>query len=520
MTTTITLNTKDYGPTGFEVELSPKGEVLKVASSASLLPETVFRITYGDRWESAREHFQRLADNLAYRVEAAAWINDVLPEYKLLRRAFRKSSPETAPNGGADAPLYSRRATFWIAHPNARPGLFLQKKSYSGFREIASLLKTGKADAEALEPWLFSLINLLQDVQDRSMVYKLIALLSTATSSEFIFSELERPGRHPYATGLLEAAEELAFPENNKRILGLYNSLSKELGQTRNYLKVIRCLRGKDVHQILLAILHKYSSLAPEVLEALHSSGHPAPGAAIRERFDQEENLFMLDLLAELIDAEPEGIRVSLQDMNAKINTPVLNAAAPVTWPQMLWPNWTKLILNTTQEEFFKIIDHYLHTDQAWLQRNALLQLDVWVRAQVNAPSVSLPIEKRMRELVFSRYEKVYTTTLSITEQIFDQLAEPELMLDAVLAHAPTSSYRLMNVAVLKKAAKHPKLRERQLHGLRAAFSQVSSIDEIVQLERFIPYLSFLHYKLQLNSAAKRSRRNLGIPHRDSSTKW
>jgi len=110
MTATITLNTKEYGPTGFEVEIDQAGEVLSVNSAAAQLPEMVFRITYGDRWESAREHFQRLAENLKYRVEAAAWLNDVLPEYKLLRRAFRKAYPDTMPPQGLThwSPGFSR----------------------------------------------------------------------------------------------------------------------------------------------------------------------------------------------------------------------------------------------------------------------------------------------------------------------------------------------------------------------------------------------------------------------------
>ncbi|MFT4750152.1 MAG: hypothetical protein ACJATN_001082 [Neolewinella sp.] len=503
MTITITLDTKDFGPTGFEVVLGQDGEVLNVTSAAAQLPELVFRLTYGDRWEDAREHFQRLADNLSYRVEAAAWINDTLPEYKFLRRVFRKASTKTVPPNNTEAPLYARRVAFWLSHPEARPALFLQKKAASGFNIIAGLLKSGKADPQALQPWLFSLINLLQDVEHRHLVYHLIGLLKTPTSAEYLFSELERPGRHPYATGLLGAVQELAIPENTGRILGLHDSLADDIGQVKDYLKVVGRLQGGDVHLVILAILHRHPALAGEVLEALRSSGHPTPGTAIRERFNQEENLFLLDLIAELIDAEPEGIRVSLKDMNVKIDSPVLNTAAPVTWPQMLGPNWTKLVLAVKPNEFFSLISQYLQRKEPWLQRNALLQLNVWVQAQTNMPPIPLTIEKRMRELISSRYEKVYTVALHITEQLFDWLSEPELMVDAVLAHAPTSNYRLMNVAALKKAAQNPVLKERQITSLRSAFRDASSREEIIQLERLIPYLRFLGVREELNSLAK-----------------
>jgi len=41
MTITITLDTKDFGPTGFEVVLGQDGEVLNVTSAAAQLPELV-----------------------------------------------------------------------------------------------------------------------------------------------------------------------------------------------------------------------------------------------------------------------------------------------------------------------------------------------------------------------------------------------------------------------------------------------------------------------------------------------
>ena len=491
MTTTITLNTHDYGPTGFEVTLSAEGEVISVTSAAAQLPEMVFRLTYGDRWESAREHFQRLAENVAYRVEAAAWLNDVLPEYKLLRRAFRKVAEKKAPQEGPEAPLHAQRVNFWLAHPEARPALFLQKKSYNGFKAVAELLRRKKVKPAALEPWLFSLINLLHHTEDRRHIYRLIALLGTRSATGFILSELERQGRHPYASALLGATEELATPDNRERILALYPSLARDVGQVKDYLRVIGRLRGEEVHQIIIAILHDHSSLADNALAALRSTEHPAPGAVIRERFNEEDNLFMLDLIAELIDDEPEGIRISLEDMNAKIDKPALNAAAPVTWPQMLGPNWARLVQAADEEAIFSLVSRYLERDEPWLQRCALLQLDTWVQAQNSPPAIPLSVERRMQQLINSRYEKVYTVALNIAEKIFDQLAEPGMMVDVVLRHAYTSGYRLMNAAVLKKAAHDPALKAQQITRLRTALFRASK-EELDNLKRIIPYLRFL----------------------------
>lgn len=508
MTTTITLNTKEYGPTGFEVEINQEGEVLNITSAASQLPEMVFRITYGDRWEFAREHFQQLAVNLRYRVEAAAWLNDALPEYKLLRRAFRKAFPNARPSQEATAPLHAQRADFWLTYPAARPAVFLQKKVIAGFRSVATLLKQSKVNPNALEPWLFSLINLLDDPGDRSEVYHLVGLLGTASASEFLFSELERPGRHPYSTGLLNAVQELATPENQQRILELYASFADDWQQLREYLKVISRLSGKEVHQVIITILHRHSSLAKEAFAALKSTNHPTPGDAIRKKFDKEESLFFFDLIAELIDQEPEEVRVSLADMNAKIDSPTLNVAAPVTWPQMLGPNWSKLVQAAPAEAIFRTVASYLERSEPWLQRCALLQLDTWLQAQTAPPAIPLPVEQRMRQLITSRYEKVYTIILNIAEKLFDQLAEPELMVDAVLEHARTSGYRLMNAAVLKKAAQDSALKARQIEGLKTALSRASA-EELNSLKRLIPYVRFLEAGDQLKQLAQERKEAL-----------
>lgn len=508
MTTTITLNTQEYGPTGFEVEISGEGEVLKVTSAAAQLPETVFRITYGDRWEYAREYFQRMAENLAYRIEAAAWLNDSLPEYKLLRRAFRKTFPDSLPEAGDGAPLYAQRANFWLAHPEARPAVFLQKKIYAGFRAIAGLLRQGKVNPHALEPWLFSLINLLDDPADRQEVYHLIGLLGTPSASEFLFSELERPGRHPYSTGLLNAVKELAGPENNTRILALHPSFADDWQQLQEYLKIVSLLRGEEAHLVIIAILQRHSSLAPEAFAALKSTGHPNPDAVIREKFNEEESLFFFDLIAELIDHAPAGVRVSLADMNAKVDRPGLNAAAPVTWPQMLGPNWARLVQAADQITIFELVTTYLDRSEPWLQRCALLQLDTWLQAQETPPAIPLKVEQRMRQLITSRYEKVYTVILTIAEKIFHQLAEPELMVDIVLKHARTSGYRLMNAAVLKKAAQDPTLKALQITKLKTALSGAAE-EDLSSLKRLIPYFRFLGVGDELQRLAKERKEAL-----------
>jgi len=340
------------------------------------------------------------------------------------------------------------------------------------------------------------------DPSDRHEVYHLISLLGTASASEFLFSELERPGRHPYSTGLLNAVKELASPDNTQRILDLHPSFAEDRAQLKEYLKVVECLRGKEAHLVIIAILHRHASLAEEAFTALKATGHPAPGAVIREKFNKEERLPFFDLIAELIDHEPEGIRVSLADMNAKIDDPALNAAAPVTWPQMLGPNWEKLVQDAEAEALFGVVANYLERKEPWLQRCALLQLDTWVEAQGSPPPIPRAVERQLQKRLISRHEKVYTAALNIIEKVFDQLAEQELMVDTVLKHAHTSRYRLMNAAVLKKAAQNPALKVQQIKRMRTALFRASA-DELPSLKTLIPYLRFLESKEQFRKLAK-----------------
>ena len=72
MTSTVHLSTP-YGPAGFLVTFTEQGEIVQVESAAAQLPETVFRLTHGDNWETARAYFENLATYLQYPLEFVIW---------------------------------------------------------------------------------------------------------------------------------------------------------------------------------------------------------------------------------------------------------------------------------------------------------------------------------------------------------------------------------------------------------------------------------------------------------------
>jgi len=189
----ITLSSP-YGPAAYTVTLTNQGEVTKVESAAARLPETVFRLTYGERWEYARAYFQDLVALLPFQAEAAAVLTDPPAEFKAIRKAFR--NVEFTDD---DAP-HRRRALLWRANHNFTPALFRQKKLPRALVKMKETLveMEDPGPYRVLEPWLFALMPFVIDVKERETLYRCLALMRSPTTREFLFGELERPGRHIY----------------------------------------------------------------------------------------------------------------------------------------------------------------------------------------------------------------------------------------------------------------------------------------------------------------------------------
>lgn len=505
---TINLPTP-YGPAGYEVTVSATGAVVSVTSAAANLPEVVLRLSYSENWEAAREHFLLLGHHLAFQAEAAVWLPDPPAEFKLLRRAFRGTFSETIPDVEASEPDHLQRARFWLAHPKTLPALFRQRKQSAGLTALGQLFASPEHRVPALEAWVYALLPLLEDTADLEQLYTMLAQLDTEAARDYLFGELERNGRHPYANSLLHGLRPFSASRDRARLIGLYDWLGNDADLMKRYLRLLHPFSGADVHAVLLRALADNPHEARHVLTALRQTKHPAPEAIIRAQFDREENYFLLDLIAELINDGPEAYRVTLAQMNAKVATPPFLDGAQVTWPQMLEPNWSNLVKNSPADDFFPLIVPYLLRPEGRLQRNALLQLQYWLRQQPTAPPLPQPLENRLRELIDSRYDKVSTVALSVIETTMLALSDKEEMVDALLRHAPRSQYRLMVAAALKKAAEVPALHTRQVAFFRTAIQEALNTEVLLQVERVLPYLTFLGVKDELKTLAKQQRKTL-----------
>lgn len=509
LTTTLTLPTPDFGPAGFSLSVGEDGAVERTEAAATGLPEAVFRLTYGDRWVAARTYLTGLVEVVRFRAEVALWLSDPPAEYKLLRRAFRKVYPDAEPPGLADSGEQRQRVAWWLAHPRLHPALFGQQRAPAAFRRLFALLREGGVPTDYVAPWLFALLPVSPEVDDRRTVYRAIGLLGTERARDYLFGELEQAGRHPYSTALLRALPPLAHPDNQARVLNLYDRIGAERELMEDYLLLLRRLpAGPEVFTVIDRILDRHPSEAVYVLTALRELGHPTPAAVIRQRFDRETDPRLLDQLAELTaESDDPAVRVDLATMNARLDDPAFTAAAPVTWPQMLWQHWLHLLDEAPSELVLDLVARYLVRPEPLLQRNALLQLRRWVHRREFPPALPPVVEERLRELVDARVDKISTVAVDILGLTMTSLADPTAATDVLLRHSLVSRYKLMDFAALKKSATLPGLRQRQLDYFLREITTAPTAERLAQLKRTLPYLSYLKAREELTRAvADRSR--------------
>ena len=370
-----------------------------------------------------------------------------------------------------------------------------------------------KCPAGVFAEWLFSLLPLSGEVDFRRDIYTALALLDLPDATEFLFSELERSGRHPYAAALLRSLRNTDREAYRQRILALYRYLGDEELLMPAYLRLLHNLVGEDTHAVISRILDRHPAVAAEVLTALRATQHPHPEAVIRARFEEDLSFLLLDQLAELTATSPDlTVRVSLADMNDRIDRERFVTASPVTWPQTLWTYWTQLLNEAPDAEVVAMVERYLHRPEPILQRNALLQLKEWVSRRVapSAATLSPAVEQRLRELIDSHIDKISTVAVDILRMAMDQLTDPVATVDALLAHSLVSRYRLMDFAALKQAARQPELRERQLSFYRRQITELATPEQLQRVKRTLPYLSYLGEKEALARALREREADLG----------
>ena len=516
MTSTVQLTTP-YGPAGFQVTFTERGEIVKVVSAAAQLPEAVFKLTHGDNWEIARTYFEDLTNYLRYPLEFVIWKRKQFPGYQDLQAGFALHRPEALKEKGP-LPPWRQRAEFWrkcstneqkllllLAQNPKNELTLLSQKSYRD-QHFAS------NNAAELEPWLRALLPLLVG-EELLPAYELLGNLHTASAREYVFTQLELPGRHIAATGLLRGLATYQDQASKQRFLALYSSFTNHRDLLELYLKMLLKFRGDDVVSLALHILKDHPEQALEIYHLLTANEVPDPIAPLISRFKQEEDYFVLDLLLGVVNrfAGPDA-GLSLAAMNEKVATEHFTDTAPVIWPQLLEKNWVKLVVDTPLVQALEVIENYLNRPEPRLQRNALLQLKALVTSEP-PPALTATIEVRLRELVESRFDKISTVAIDIIGKSMDRLTDPAAAVEVLARHSLHSRYRLMNVAALKKAARQPELRTQQRHFFLQAIAAAEDAPVLDNLARILPYFRFLGGEDTLKEAlsVRRTKVNGGM---------
>jgi len=504
-----------YGPAGYRVIIAPDGRVTDVQLATNGLPEAVFRLTFGDRWEEAREYFSRLAENVPFQVELALHRPPASgPLAKIGEAANELDLPDLGgelPPFDAGEPEHVRRLRLLATNAAFHHAVYLTPDRVT--QALDRLTNPPrKTDAgvrpyfASLEPWLLSLTGLLTG---RELVAAWVALgyLRTPTARDRIFQELERPGRHIVADALLRGLAPYKEEGDKERFRALYPGLRGHADLSERFLKLLAGKKGPASMTLALEILGDHPRAAALVLKVLRVNNHPDAVGALRAQFDREEDYFVLDYLAGIInDNQPGRHAVGPAEMNAKLATEHFTDGAPVTWPQMLEPNWTKLVLAAPAEEIFTIVEDYLARKEPRLQRNALLQLKTWAKAQTIAPALTPEIERRLREAINSRYDKISTVALDVVAETMPRLECPLEMTKVLLAHLLTSRYRLMDAAALKKAAADPELKAFQVQHLEKEIAATTDPGKLDAIEKTLPYLRFLGVREDLKKQIAHQR--------------
>jgi hypothetical protein len=510
MTSTVHLTTP-YGPAGFLVTFTERGEIVNMESAAAKLPETVFRLTHGDNWEAVRSYFEDLTNYLRHPLEFIIWKRKQFPGYQDLQEAFAPYRPE-ALNEQGPLPPWRIRAEFWRKRSTNEQKLLLllaqnQKNELTLLAQKANTDKHfGPDNATVIEPWLRALMPLL-DGEMLLPACELLGNLHTASAREYVFTQLELPGRHIATEGLLKGLTTYHDQASKERLLALYPSMSDHRDLLELYLEMLLKFQGDDVVSLALRVLEDHPEQALEVYHLLSANDVPSPVAPLITRFNQEDNYFVLDLLLGVINRfSASGSGISLAGMNEKVASEHFTDTPPVTWPQLLEKNWLKLVMETSQQDALQTVEDYLKRPEPRLQRNALLQLKAMVKSASPLPALPLSIELRLGELVDSRFDKIFTVAIDIIREQMDRLADPAAMVDILVRHSLHSRYRLMNVAALKKAARQQELRTQQELFFLQAITTAENADILDNLARILPYFRFLGVEETLKEALSARR--------------
>ena len=468
-----------FGVAHYGILLTDRGTVTGVQEPLAGLPESLFKLTYGKEWEDARAYFRLLAQTLPYRIEAVLFANDGVPKVLLpVVRHYRNHVPD-----GRPATDY---ATYWTAQVQDLSLFDFQQRRVD--RTLQRLLRRCDLPEAAphLIPFLISLLP-LEFRRTSELAYRVLGATQTETGRSYLLAQLEREGRHPYTQDLLRGLEHYADAGTRRRLAEVYRRGSLSFEQLTTYVAGLGRFPRVEVAGHLEELLLERADATESLLVVFRQLGYTdaAIGQLLRAQLERETDYYrvhtLLDGLLQLSVPPPD-----LATFNAKLSEPQFLDLPPVNWPQQLEPGWRELLRRTSYPEVLAVIADYLGRPVPRLQRNAVLQLR-FLQTQHSEP-LALPteLEVRLRELLASRYDKVYVEVMNVLgAKPAPDLADPAAMLDALLEVSLRSRYRFVVLTALRRVGRSEALKERA----RAFYSRQIKAGKQSAVATLLPYL-------------------------------
>ncbi|WP_420460211.1 hypothetical protein [Neolewinella sp.] len=477
-----------FGEAAYGITLTAAGRVEDVQLPLAGLPESVYKLTYGPSWRDAIAYFERLGATLAYRIEAVLFMSVQPTELTGLVTHFRST-------GGAGVAT-SEYGRFWAAHAQWM-GVFAFRQRVVD-KTLRKLLKVRDGQQLiALEAQLFDfLLTLLglEFTQTSELVYQLIGSFRTERARTYLLGELERPGRHPFAADLLRGLEHFCDTADTLPRLRAVYQRGKFAGQrVEQYVRGLARFEQTAVLPDLLEVLGAQGSYVDAIIGVWQSFGLDPDymQEQLVAQFTREQDYYVLDDLLQASLRLSQTPRIDLATLNAKLESPAFVDLPPVNWPQQLEPGWRELLRRTGYPMVMDVVTQYLSSPVPRLQRNAVLQLKAYREDATENLPLPYPIERRLRELLTSRYDKVYVEVMNILgARPTPVLREPERMLDAILAISIGSRYRFVVLTALRRVGNGTALRQRARQYYAGLLAGPQDAAQLERLTAWLPFLS------------------------------
>ena len=474
-----------FGEAHFGIELTEAGRVHHLQLPLEGLPDTVAKLTYGKEWRDARQYFERLAVTLPYRLEAVLFAPRHPQVFDGVVQQFREQ---------VDRPLpVTDYAKYWQQHVDWIGVFGFKQQRVDGV--LNRLLRLAPEElrelAHYLMPYLLTLLP-LEFTRTSDLIYRLIGAFGTVEAREFLLGQLEREGRHPYTAAILAGLEHYRDTPTAERLQATYGNDSFGEEELETYIRGLARFPVAAVSQHLEQLLRERAAAVAPITATLRQLGY-ADARLIRlltDQFTREQDYYNVHALVRELLTFPGPPAVSLAALNEKLAAPAFTDLPPVNWPQQLELGWRRLIDLTPPADVLQVVEQYLDRPEPRLQRNAILQLKALQAAAQQPLALSAGLERRLRELLGSRYDKVYVELMNVLGYKRPLLLRsPGQMLDALLSVSVGNQYRFVVLNALRRVGHTAELKAHARDYYTGLVPNLRAAGRLGELRALLPYL-------------------------------